>query len=71
MKFMPDVERPPIQDIQDNTASTEFSKSFELVTAKTEKSRIFKRSRSVGCDEEFASISGILKKPSTSSAVND
>ena len=64
---MPDVETP----VQDNTASTEFSKSFELVTVKTDKSRIFKRSLSLGCNDEFASISGILKKPSTSSAVND
>ena len=50
------------QSIHPNAATAAFSKSFDLVTVKTEKSNIFKRSVSQVYE---ANMNSILKKPST------
>ena len=66
---MPDQEQLIQANVAQAAKAAEFSKSFELVTVKTEKSGLFKRSRSLSANE-ITSVISILKKPSTSAATD-
>merc|ERR1719189_1088576 len=52
------------QPVEASRASSEFARSFELVTMKTDHKRVFKRSLSAG-PNELTCVSGILKRPSS------
>ena len=52
------------QPVEASRASSEFARSFELVTMKTSSSKVFKRSLSAG-PNDLTCVSGILKRPSS------
>ena len=52
------------QPVEASRTSSEFARSFELVTMKTDKQKVFKRSLSAG-PNDLTCVSGILKRPSS------